>query len=122
MLLQVTISSYGIPHPNYQCITVLRCLYQRDHNPKLWAKLQALESHNEDRRGTEKWINDRKMIAEFIWKFFKLDGTFNEDEIMRCCGIVQASYRIFVNTKLQAEIDVYKKIIMDSNLTKYQIF
>ncbi|XP_045451289.1 SET domain-containing protein SmydA-8 [Melitaea cinxia] len=86
---KVTISSYGNPHPNYQCITVLRCLYQRDHNPKLWVKLQALESHNEDRRGTEKWINDRKMIAEFIWNFFKLDGTFNEDEIMKCCGIVQ---------------------------------
>ncbi|XP_063625594.1 SET domain-containing protein SmydA-8 [Cydia splendana] len=82
-------SSFGVPHPNYQCITVLRCLYQRDHDVKLWEKLQALESHCEDRRGTDKWQNDRKMIAEFIWKFFKLDGVFSEEEIMKCCGILQ---------------------------------
>lgn len=59
------------------------------------------------------------MIAEFIWKFFKLDGTFNEDEIMKCCGIVQASYRIFISTKSQAEKDVYKKIIM--GLKPYEV-
>ncbi|XP_045774604.1 SET domain-containing protein SmydA-8 isoform X1 [Maniola jurtina] len=86
---KVSVSTYGVPHPNYQCITVLRCLYQRDNNPKLWSKLQALESHDEDRKGTDKWDNDRKMVAEFIWKFFKLEGTFNEDEIMKCCGIIQ---------------------------------
>ncbi|KAJ0174416.1 hypothetical protein K1T71_009524 [Dendrolimus kikuchii] len=86
---KVHITNFGIPHPNYQCITVLRCLYQRDHNEKLWSKLQGLQSHCEDRKGTEKWNNDKKMIADFIWKFFKLDGTFNEDEIMRCCGILQ---------------------------------
>ncbi|XP_039756653.1 SET domain-containing protein SmydA-8 [Pararge aegeria] len=86
---KVTISTYGKPHPNYQCITVLRCLYQRDNNQKIWSKLQTLESHDEERRNTDKWNNDRKMIAEFIWKFFKLDGVFNEEEIMKCCGIVQ---------------------------------
>lgn len=78
-----------MPHPNYQSITVLRCLYQRDHDEKLWAKLQALESHCDDRRGTEKWNHDRKMVAEFIWKFFKLEGKFSEEEIMKCCGILQ---------------------------------
>ncbi|CAG9564432.1 unnamed protein product [Danaus chrysippus] len=86
---KVSISTYGIPHPNYQCITVLRCLYQRDHNTKLWTKLQALESHTEDRKGTDKWENDRKMIAQFIWNFFKLEQLFNEEEIMKCCGIIQ---------------------------------
>ncbi|XP_038222463.1 SET domain-containing protein SmydA-8 [Zerene cesonia] len=86
---KVTISTYGTPHPNYQCITVLRCLYQRDHNSKVWSKLQALQSHCEERRNTDKWNNDRKMILEFIWKFFKLETVFNEDEIMRCCGVVQ---------------------------------
>ncbi|XP_023948158.1 SET domain-containing protein SmydA-8 [Bicyclus anynana] len=86
---KVNITNFGTPHPNYQSITVLRCLYQRDNNQKLWAKLQALETHNDDRRGTEKWNYDRKMIAEFIWKFFKLEGKFNEEEIMTCCGIIQ---------------------------------
>ncbi|CAH0680309.1 unnamed protein product [Chilo suppressalis] len=86
---KVSISTFGVPHPSYQCITVLRCLYQRDHDQKLWQKLQALESHCEDRKGTEKWNHDRKMIAQFIWTFFKLEGTFSEEEIMKCCGILQ---------------------------------
>ncbi|KAM3956983.1 SET and MYND domain containing, arthropod-specific, member 1 isoform 1-T2 [Aphomia sociella] len=86
---KISITTFGSPHPNYQCITVLRCLYQRDHDQKLWAKLQELQSHCEERRGTDKWENDKKMIADFIRKFFKLDGTFNEDEIMKCCGILQ---------------------------------
>lgn len=89
VIFQVSISTFGMPHPNYQCITVLRCLYQRDHNEKLWKKLQMLESHDKDRKGTDKWENDRKMIAQFIWNFFKLDSTFSEDEIMKCCGIIQ---------------------------------
>ncbi|CAG9129457.1 unnamed protein product [Plutella xylostella] len=79
------ISTFGTPHPNYQCLTVLRCLYQRDHNPKLWAKLQALQSHCEERRCTEKWNHDKKMVVDFIWKFFKLEGKFSEEEIMKCC-------------------------------------
>ncbi|XP_037877619.1 SET domain-containing protein SmydA-8 [Bombyx mori] len=86
---KVNITTFGSPHPNYQCITVLRCLYQRDHNEPLWKKLQALQSHDEDRRGTDKWNNDKKMICDFIWMFFKLDGVFNEEEIMKCCGILQ---------------------------------
>ncbi|KAH9632380.1 hypothetical protein HF086_011880 [Spodoptera exigua] len=72
-----------------KCITVLRCLYQRDHNKKLWDKIQALQSHCEDRKNTDKWNNDKKMVADFIWKFFKLEGTFSEEEIMKCCGILQ---------------------------------
>ncbi|XP_013199552.2 SET domain-containing protein SmydA-8 [Amyelois transitella] len=86
---KVSITTFGMPHPNYQCITTLRCLYQRDHNQKLWGKLQSLQSHCDERRGTDKWNNDRKMIAEFIWKFFKLEGKFTEDEIMKCCGVLQ---------------------------------
>ncbi|KAJ2940348.1 hypothetical protein O0L34_g22 [Tuta absoluta] len=86
---KVSITTFGMPHPNYQCITVLRCLYQRDHDQKLWAKIQSLQSHCEDRKGTDKWNNDKKMIVDFIWKFFKLETVFSEEEIMRCCGIVQ---------------------------------
>ncbi|CAK1587315.1 unnamed protein product [Parnassius mnemosyne] len=29
------------------------------------------------------------MISDFIIKFFKLDGMFTEEEIMKCCGIIQ---------------------------------
>ncbi|XP_075980478.1 SET and MYND domain containing, arthropod-specific, member 1 [Anticarsia gemmatalis] len=86
---KVSITVFGEPHPSYECLTVLRCLYQRDHDEKLWARIQSLQSHCNDRRGTDKWNYDRKMIAEFIWKFFKLEGTFSEEEIMRCVGILQ---------------------------------
>lgn len=85
----MTINTFGEPHPNYQCITVLRCLYQRDNNPKLWTKLQSLQSHCDERRGTDKWCTDKKMISDFIRKFFDLENVFSEDEVMRCCGIVQ---------------------------------
>lgn len=96
----MNIINFGAPHPNYQCITVLRCLYQRDHNKKLWAKLQALQSHCEDRRDTDKWNNDKKMVANFICKFFKLEGVFSEEEIMRCCGILQVGFhRIVIGVK-----------------------
>lgn len=94
LCFQVNISTFGIPHPNYQCITVLRCLYQRDHNQKLWEKIQGLQSHCEDRRDTDKWNSDKKMVADFIWKFFKLEGTFSEEEIMKCCGILQVRKKI----------------------------
>ncbi|GBP27660.1 SET domain-containing protein SmydA-8, isoform A [Eumeta japonica] len=86
---KVSISTYGVPHPNYQCITVLRCLYQRDNDPKLWEKLQSLESHCKDRKGTDKWLSDKKMISDIIMNFFKLSDKFTEEEIMKCCGIVQ---------------------------------
>ncbi|XP_060804980.1 SET domain-containing protein SmydA-8 [Amyelois transitella] len=88
---KVTITTFGVPHPNYQCISTLRCLYQRDHNLKLWEKLQALQSHCGERRATDKWNNEVKMIAEFILKFFKLEGKFSEEEIMRCYGILQVN-------------------------------
>lgn len=86
---KISITTFGEPHPNYQCITTLRCLYQRDNNNKLWTKLQAMESHCEDRKDTDKWNNDKKIVCQFIWNFFKLENTFSEDEIMRCCGIIQ---------------------------------
>lgn len=80
-----------MPHPNYQCITALRCLYQRDHNPKVWDKLQGLQSHCEERKNTDKWSHDKKMICNFISSFFKLENVFTEEEIMKICGIIQVS-------------------------------
>lgn len=86
---QVHIQTFGIPHPNYQCITVLRCLYQKKSNPQIWNKLLELESHCEKRKGTEKWESDHIQIVQFIRRFFKLENEFTEEEIMKICGVVQ---------------------------------
>lgn len=84
-------NNYVFPHPNYQCITVLRLLYQRDHNPKIWNKLKSFQSHCNERKGSEKYESDRVSVAQFIRRFFKLQDIFSEEEILWACGILQAS-------------------------------
>nr|XP_023028068.1 protein msta-like [Leptinotarsa decemlineata] len=88
---KVSITNFGIVHPTYQCITVLRLLYQKQFLPEVWKKLELLESHCEQRKGTQKYEQERISIAQFIRRFFKLENTFTEDEIMRVCGIVMVN-------------------------------
>lgn len=45
---KVTIRNFGIIHPSYQCITVLRCLYQKQFLPEVWKKIDQLQSHCEE--------------------------------------------------------------------------
>lgn len=85
---QISIRNFGITHPSYSCITVLRILYQKQFLPEIWKKIKQLQSHHEERKGTQKYEQERLQIAQFILKFFKLDGVFSEEEIMRVCGIV----------------------------------
>lgn len=85
---KISIRNFGITHPSYSCITVLRILYQKQFLPEIWKKIKQLQSHHEERRGTQKYEQERLQIAQFILKFFKLDGVFSEEEIMRVCGIV----------------------------------
>ncbi|KAJ8926141.1 hypothetical protein NQ314_021523, partial [Rhamnusium bicolor] len=75
-------------HPTYQCITVLRCLYQKQFLPEVWKKIELLQSHCEERKGTQKYEQDRVAVAQFIIRFFKLENVFTEEEIMKVCGIV----------------------------------
>ncbi|KAK9883483.1 hypothetical protein WA026_001657 [Henosepilachna vigintioctopunctata] len=85
---KVSIRNFGIIHPFYQSVTVLRCLYQKQYLPDVWKKLDKLESHCEDRKDTPKFKSERVQVAQFIRKFFKLDQVFTEDDIMRVCGII----------------------------------
>lgn len=89
MFFQVSISNFIFPHPNYQSIFVLRCLYQKENNPEVWNKLMKLQSHCEERKGTEKYEADKTCIAQFIRKFYKLEDKFTEEEILKICGVVQ---------------------------------
>lgn len=98
---KVSLQNYFAPHPTYQCITALRCLLLRDEKvptagstkpsdrESRWSRLQQLESHCDERRGSVQWRNDREGVARFIPRFFRCDGRWTEDEILRIAGIVQ---------------------------------
>ncbi|XP_045477742.1 SET domain-containing protein SmydA-8-like isoform X1 [Harmonia axyridis] len=88
---KVSIKNFGMIHPIYQCVTVLRCLYQKQFLPEVWAKLEKLQSHSEERKNTPKYKNERVQVAEFIRRFFKLDQIFTEEDIMEICGIVMVN-------------------------------
>lgn len=85
---QITISTFGSTHPSYQCVTVLRCLYQKQFLSETWKKIDLLQSHCAERKLTSKYEKDRVSIAQFILNFFKLRQVFTEEEILRVCGIL----------------------------------
>lgn len=86
------IKNFTIPHPSYQSIMVIRCLYQKNNNPDVWDKLNSLESHCTSRRGGSKFEADKIWIADYLHRFFKLDpAEWSTDEILRVCGIVQVN-------------------------------
>lgn len=86
------INDFTIPHPSYQSIIVIRCLYQKQNNSGVWAKLTRLESHCTSRRGGYKYESDKIWIADYLYRFFKLDPSeYTTDEILRVCGIVQVN-------------------------------
>lgn len=87
---QVQIKQFITPHRTYECITTIRCLYQREHNPSIWQKLMKLESHCSKRKGTEQYESDRQIIAQFLNRFFKVEpNDFSENDILRICGVIQ---------------------------------
>lgn len=81
--------NYFNPHPTYQCVSVLRCLLLKDNEPDKWAALNRLESHCDQRRGSDQWRSDREGVAKFIPRFFKCPDRWSEDEILRMAGILQ---------------------------------
>lgn len=94
----MNIKTFEIVHPNYQCITVMRCLHLKKSNPEVWKSLMKLESHCEQRKGTYKFESDKVQIAQFARKFFKIEDQFSEDDVMKMCGIVQVIRKnIFFN-------------------------
>ncbi|ETN61078.1 hypothetical protein AND_007277 [Anopheles darlingi] len=89
--LQIAIQHFYVPHPMYQCLMPLRCLLLAESDPAKWELLQQLESHEEERRGSELWRNDREGVAKLIPRFFKTGDRWDEDEILRIVGIIQVN-------------------------------
>lgn len=87
----MSIKNFGMVHPSYQCLTVLRCLYQKQFVPSTWKKLAVLETHYDQMKKTHKFESDRFHIATFIRSFFALESTFSEEDILRVCGLVMVN-------------------------------
>ncbi|XP_050092198.1 SET domain-containing protein SmydA-8-like [Anopheles aquasalis] len=88
---KIAIQHFYVPHPMYQCLMPLRCLLLAESDPAKWELLQQLESHEEERRGSELWRNDREGVAKLIPRFFKCENRWDEDEILRIVGIIQVN-------------------------------
>lgn len=71
-----------------------------------------LESHNDKRKGSEKYESDRSFIAQFLYRFFKVTPQeYTEEDILKVCGIIQVSdYFISLatgNISVACESNVY---------------
>ncbi|XP_065220314.1 SET domain-containing protein SmydA-8-like isoform X2 [Planococcus citri] len=87
---KVKISQFITPHRTYECVSVIRCLYLKENNPRVYKKLIELESHCEQRKGSEKYESDKMIVAKFLNQFFKIsEDEFSQEEILRICGIIQ---------------------------------
>lgn len=67
---KVNIQNFIAPHPNYQCLCTVRALLLKEKAPQKWKKLLSLESHCDERRGSDQWRLDRAGIAQFIPRYF----------------------------------------------------
>jgi hypothetical protein len=56
----------------------------------MWERLQSLQSHCADRKGSPRYEEDRVTVAQFVRRFFNLQD-FEEEEILRMCGILQVN-------------------------------
>ncbi|KAF5291573.1 hypothetical protein FQR65_LT01886 [Abscondita terminalis] len=88
---KVSITNFEVHHPIYRCVTVLRCLYQKQFAPDVWKKIVKLESHCKTRENTEGYEQDRIYVADFILNFFKVDGLFSKEEILKVCGVIMVN-------------------------------
>ncbi|XP_057666323.1 SET domain-containing protein SmydA-8-like [Diorhabda carinulata] len=84
---KMSIRNFGIIHPSYQFVTILRILYQKQFLPEIWKKIQSLETRDYQRKNIHE--RDSIQIAKFILKFFKLDAVFTEDDVLKICGILK---------------------------------
>ncbi|XP_058830487.1 SET domain-containing protein SmydA-8 isoform X2 [Topomyia yanbarensis] len=88
---KMSLQHFYVPHPVYQCVTPLRCLLLADTDSTKWQTLIKLESHEEQRRGSKQWRDDREGVAKLIPRFFKCENKWSEDEILRVTGILQVN-------------------------------
>lgn len=71
----------------YTSIFPLRCYYMKQFIQEKWVKLDKLQSHDEERTRNGTRDSDKAKIADLIKRFYKIQQ-FDEDTILRICGII----------------------------------
>lgn len=91
-----SVQDLSVHCPQYECITPLRVLLEKERNPEKWeADLHNLEAHTEKRKKTQMWEVEAVNIVGFLHKVCKLQERFPEELIHFVCGILEInSYSI----------------------------
>ncbi|GAB0100694.1 SET domain-containing protein [Sergentomyia squamirostris] len=75
----------------YECILPLRCLLMRDTDPKRWAILMDMESHNVVRKKIPVlWNRNQEVVVNRLRDDWGLKQ-FTEEEIHTICGIIEVN-------------------------------
>ncbi|XP_071438731.1 uncharacterized protein [Hetaerina americana] len=86
---KVAIREYSYCHPLYHSVSLLRCLFLRDHKVNHWNRFINLESHREARsqRHMSGEDNDEEKVVRFTISFFCLKET-DADDLRKIFGIL----------------------------------
>lgn len=74
----------------YECITPLRCLWLKEHDPARWSALSQMESHLEERVNTELHEVNQANVVDFLYHYLKVTS-FTPEEIHTVCGIIDVN-------------------------------
>ncbi|KAG8038723.1 hypothetical protein G9C98_000278 [Cotesia typhae] len=83
---KVSVTEFGIPHPTYNCIGIVRALALKETNKDKYSQFINLEAH--DKNKENKRLDEFLETARFVKRFFKIDGV-EDEEIARIAGIIQ---------------------------------
>lgn len=64
--LQVSITSYTLPHPLYGYLLPLRCLMLKENNPEKWKKLLELQSQHDGETEPDQFKLKTESASSFI--------------------------------------------------------
>lgn len=82
---RIEVADFSKPNPIYWNITVLRGLLLKEEDPDLWAVLERMMDHNEDRKKYEDEDGTWGEYMEHVVKFLRircgLGGRFTEKEV-----------------------------------------
>lgn len=87
--LQMPSNCYNKPHPIYEVVTILRCLYLKQASLPKWKKLRELEAHEEPRKKDGRFDKDMSTMVRVIREFLRIpDTVFSDQEILDVCGVL----------------------------------
>ncbi|KAF2350506.1 SET domain [Trinorchestia longiramus] len=86
---KLNLADFGERNPVYECILPLRCLILREADPKKWATLQAMESHDEIRKKSDFWAIEQLNVCDFLRE--KAQVPYEDALMHTMCGILDVN-------------------------------